>query len=152
MIWLKFTFTLLLSWYPFMCTHEFGHIISAKLNGGQVEEVILVPWRFSQTVISGSTDSLMDVWAGPFIGVLVPCLLCLTLKIIRKSNFYTTTFCGFCLLANGLYLGVGWIDKVGDCKDILANGGNVTSMIIFGLCACASGLLFWHWALEKLRI
>ncbi len=48
---------------------------------------------------------------------------------------------GFCLLANGAYLGLGWIDRVGDAGEILDDGGSRWTLILFGLVAVASGLL-----------
>lgn len=51
---------------------------------------------------------------------------------------------GFCLLANGVYLGLGWIDRIGDAGDILREGGAVWQMVLFGVVASALGLLVWH--------
>jgi hypothetical protein len=131
-----------------MCIHELGHIVSAWFSQGAVEKVVLVPWKFSQTVITGSNNPLMDVWAGPALGVLIPVVIWVSLKKFKKENFYIGVFTGFCLLANGLYIGVGWIDKVGDTGDILNHNGSVASMVAFGLICSIYGFYIWHKCLE----
>ena len=150
-MWPKFLMTLAISWYPFMCIHELGHCISAKINRGSIESVTLVPWRFSQTVIRDSRNPLMDAWMGPVIGVILPLLIWLICKKHPKMDFYSTLFAGFCLLANGLYIGIGWIDKIGDCGDILKHQGNTPSMLFFGILTVIPGFLLWHRALENYR-
>jgi hypothetical protein len=150
-MWIRFVIILLLSWYPFMIFHELGHIISAQINQGSVDQVILVPWKFSQTVISGSKSPLMDIWSGPLCGVLFPLILW-RLAIKSKMSFHLGIFAGFCLLANGLYIGLGWVDGVGDTGDILGHGGNVASMVLFGLLSSISGFYIWHKTLEQKKL
>lgn len=148
MNWAKFIITLLLSWFPFMCVHELGHILSAKINHGTIEEVKLIPWEFSHTIINNSHHPLMDVWAGPIVGCFLPLVIWLLTRNKNTIRFYTGSFAGFCFLANGLYIGLGWIDKVGDTGDIIRNNGNIASMVIFGFIACVSAFMMWHHTLE----
>jgi hypothetical protein len=49
-------------------------------------------------------------------------------------------FAGFCLLANGVYLGAGWIDGIGDAGDILAEGGALWTLLLFGTVSVGAGL------------
>jgi hypothetical protein len=53
-------------------------------------------------------------------------------------------FAGFCLIANGVYLGVGWIDNAGDAGDLLRRGTPVWVLVGFGLLASGGGLYLWH--------
>ena len=53
-------------------------------------------------------------------------------------------FAGFCLVANGAYIGVGWSLEAGDAADLLRMGTPVWLMIAFGLTASAGGLWLWH--------
>ncbi len=41
----------------------------------------------------------------------------------------------------GAYLGLGWIDRIGDAGEILDDGGSPWSLILFGLFAIGGGLL-----------
>jgi hypothetical protein len=53
-------------------------------------------------------------------------------------------FAGFCLVANGLYIGLGSFNHVGDCGEMLRHGSQPWQLWIFGLLAAASGLWLWH--------
>ena len=51
---------------------------------------------------------------------------------------------GFCLIANGAYIGVGVWDAVGDCREMLQTGTPQWVMIAFGIVAVLCGLAVWH--------
>ncbi len=53
-------------------------------------------------------------------------------------------FAGFCLLANGLYLGVGSFDQVGDCGVLLRHGAERWQLWLFGAVMAPLGLWLWH--------
>ena len=53
-------------------------------------------------------------------------------------------FAGFCLLANGVYIGVGWLWRAGDTGDMIRLGTPPWVMIAFGIVAVAVGLASWH--------
>jgi hypothetical protein len=53
-------------------------------------------------------------------------------------------FAGFCLIANGAYLGVGSFDGVGDAGDLLRHGAPVWQLWVFGLMCVPTGLWLWH--------
>src|SRR5262249_2586101 len=53
-------------------------------------------------------------------------------------------FAGFCLIANGAYLGVGWLDRVGDAGDLLKLGVPAWQLVLFGVVTVVPGLYLWH--------
>ena len=52
-------------------------------------------------------------------------------------------FAGFCCVANGTYLGLGWLGPHGDCRTIVQHGGQVWPMICFGVVSSAIGFTLW---------
>lgn len=149
--WLKLLITAILCWYPFMCLHELGHILSAQFTGGRIQEIILVPWKFSQTVIRHSHHPLIDAWAGPLLGVTLPLFAYSLHKKFKRENDFLSILTGFCLMANGLYIGLGWIDKVGHAGDIITHNFSIISMILFGIISSTTGLFIWHQPLEQAK-
>jgi hypothetical protein len=133
---------LMVCWYLMMAVHEGGHVVATVLLGGVVEHVILHPLAISQTVRSGSWSPLADCWAGPLVGTALPVAAWLAARRWRPGTAAELRlFAGFCLLANGVYLGFGWIGRIGDAGEILDDGGSRWSLILFGLVAVGSGLL-----------
>ena len=55
-------------------------------------------------------------------------------------------FAGFCLIANGAYLGVGSFAGIGDAGELLRLGMSVPMLWGFGLLVFPAGLLVWHGA------
>ncbi|QDV36446.1 hypothetical protein [Tautonia plasticadhaerens] len=53
-------------------------------------------------------------------------------------------FAGCCLIANGVYLGVGSFEGVGDAGDLLRYGAPGWQLIAFGLICVPLGLACWH--------
>ena len=53
-------------------------------------------------------------------------------------------FAGFCLLANGAYIGVGSFYRIADAGDLLRHGAAHWQLWLFGLAACPIGLALWH--------
>ena len=51
---------------------------------------------------------------------------------------------GFCLIANGAYLGVGAFDPVGDAGQLLQHGASAWQLAGFGLVTAPLGLFLWH--------
>src|SRR5438105_1787209 len=98
--------------------HESGHVFGAWLTGGRVARVVLHPLTISRTDVADNPHPLVVVWAGPIFGVVVPLLLWGAAAASRLPGaFLLRFFAGFCLLANGLYIGVGSFDRVGDCGE-----------------------------------
>ena len=53
-------------------------------------------------------------------------------------------FAGFCLIANGAYISLGWTDRVGDCGEMLRTGTPIWAMLAFGGITIPLGLYLWH--------
>lgn len=133
------------SWYTMMAAHEFGHVLGAWITGGRVERVVLEFFAFSRTDVSANPHLLIVVWAGPIVGVLVPLLAWAINRVIRRSSDLIARFwAGFCLLANGLYIGAGAFGDIGDAGDMLAAGSPMWALLAFGLVAAGSGLALWN--------
>lgn len=137
--------TLLASWLGMQAVHECGHVLGAWLTGGRVERVVLWPLTISRTDLAHNPSPLLVVWAGPLFGVVVPLLLWLLAALARLPGaFMLRFFAGFCLLANGLYVGVGSFDGVGDCGEMLRHGSQLWQLWLFGAVTAPAGLWLWH--------
>src|SRR5437870_4599390 len=94
--------------------HEFGHVAGAWLTGGQVARVVLHPLTISRTDLDDNPRPLLVVWAGPLCGVLLPLAAWGIVALGRCLGGYLLRFfAGFCLIANGAYIGVGSFDGLG---------------------------------------
>ena len=130
-----------LSWLVMQATHELGHIVAAWLTCGTVERVILEPLAISRTDVSPNPSPLVVAWAGPIVGVALPLFLALAIRgrvagQRSAASAHQTTprfrwdvvpayadfFAGFCLIANGAYIGIGSFDRIGDAGDLLRHG------------------------------
>ena len=58
--------------------------------------------------------------------------------------FLLRFFAGFCLLANGLYIGIGSFDRIGDCGEMLRHGSELWQLWLFGAVTVPAGLCLWH--------
>jgi hypothetical protein len=150
MKYLRLVALCVIAWWPMMAVHELGHIIGSLFSGAKIEKVILWPWTISQTIRSGSNAPAVDTWFGPLFGALAPLLVYLPFR--RKQSLASRLlgfFCGFCLIANGVYLGLGWVDEVGDAGDLIRLGTNPVWLFSIGTLFVISGLYVWH--LESLE-
>ncbi len=132
-------------WLAFMAVHELGHVIAGWATGGTVTKVVLHPLTFSRTDVNPSPEPLIVVWAGPIVGIGLPLLIWgLFFKLKIPGRFLTRFFAGFCLIANGTYLGIGSLDNVGDAGELLSYGSPAWMLWIFGIITVPLGLLLWH--------
>jgi hypothetical protein len=137
--------TILASWLGMQACHELGHIGGAWLTGGRVARVVLHPLTISRTDLVGNPSPLAVVWAGPVVGIAVPLVLWLATATMKLPGaFVLRFFAGFCLLANGLYLGIGSLDRVGDCREMLVHGSQLWQLWLFGAVTAPIGLCLWH--------
>jgi hypothetical protein len=137
--------TLVGSWLGMQAVHELGHVLGAWLTGAEVSRVVLHPLTISRTDLAENPSPLIVVWAGPIVGVLLPLVLWIAAAALRlRIAFVLRFFAGFCLLANGLYLGVGWIDRIGDCGYLLRHGAQPWQMLLFGAATAPAGLWLWQ--------
>lgn len=135
--------TILASWLGMQAIHELGHVVGAWVTGGSVERVVLHPLTISRTDLADNPRPLFVVWAGPLVGVVVPVILWMI--VARWSwSFLLRFFAGFCLIVNGLYIGVGSFDGVGDCGDMLRHGSDRWQLWLFGAVTSPVGLWMWH--------
>ena len=136
---------LALCWFAMMAFHELGHVLGAFISGGTVERVVLSPLTISRTDVTPNPHPLIVVWLGPIFGCVFP-LVAAALVPIRLTFARSTAmfFAGFCLLANGAYIAVGSIDKVGDCGEMLKHGSPIWTLVLFGGVTIPAGFYIWH--------
>jgi hypothetical protein len=133
------------SWLGMQAVHELGHVIGAWLTGGHVSRVVLYPLTISRTDLSANPHPLAVVWAGPLLGVLMPLVLWGAAAACRMPGAYALRFfAGFCLIANGAYIGGGSSDEIGDCGQMLGNGSAPWQLWLFGAVAVILGFTLWH--------
>lgn len=136
---------LLGSWLGMQAVHESGHVVGAWFTGGRVERVVLSPLTISRTDLADNPRPLEVVWAGPIFGVLVPLLIWMVAATARLAEaFVFRFFAGFCLAANGLYIGVGSFSGIGDCGEMLRHGSAIWQLWLFGVVTVPVGLWLWH--------
>ena len=135
--------TVLLSWLWMMAVHEFGHVLHAWLSGGTVSKVVLHPLAISRTDVAADPHPLLVVWGGPVWGCVLPAGTWLMLRGWRYA-FLLRFFAGFCLIANGAYLGAGAVAPVGDAQQLLELGAPALVLTAFGAITIPAGLWLWH--------
>lgn len=137
--------SLLLAWLLMQAVHELGHILAAWMTGGTVTKVVLHPLAISRTDIEPNPGPLVVAWSGPVLGSVVPLIFWVAAEAVRRpSRFWWRFFCGFCLAANGLYIGVGSFGAIGDAGDMLRLGSPIWLLWLFGLITAPAGLAFWN--------
>ena len=133
------------SWLGMQAIHESGHVLGALLTGGRVNRVVLNPLSFSRTDLSDNPSPLFVAWSGPVFGVVAPLFLWIAVAAVQpRSAHFPRFFAGFCLLANGLYIGVGSFGRVGDCDEMLRHGSTPWHLWLFGLLTAPVGLGLWN--------
>lgn len=134
-----------LSWLGMQVVHELGHVLAAWASGETVHRVVIHPLAISRTDATRDRHPLVVAWGGATIGVLLPLgLFALTRALRWEFAYLLRFFAGFCLVANGAYLGVGAFAGVGDVGDLLRLGAPRWALVAFGLAAAPAGLALWH--------
>jgi hypothetical protein len=88
---------------------------------------------------------LVEVWAGPLVGSVVPVLIAVLSALLRcRITYLLWGIAGFCLIANGAYIGIGSIQPIGDAGELIADGMPRWTLAAFGGVAAAGGLWIWH--------
>ena len=125
--------------------HELGHVCGAWLTGGRVSRVVLHPLTISRTDLADNPSPLFVVWAGPVVGVIIPVLMWMLADAAKiRGSFVIRFFSGFCLISNGLYIGIGSFDGIGDCGEMLNHGSSRWQLWLFGAITAPTGLWLWH--------
>ena len=133
------------SWLAMQAVHELGHVLGAVASGGTVTKVVLHPLTFSRTDVHPNPHPLLVVWAGPVVGAALPLLTFLLAWALRWPGAYLFRFfAGFCLLANGLYIGAGSFPALADAGDMLRHGSPQWQLVLFGLATAPLGLYLWN--------
>lgn len=97
-------------WLAIQVVHETGHVLLARITKGEVTKVALHPLIMSRTDLAENPHPLAVVWGGPLLGSILPLLACFVAFLIRIPCVYLFRFsAGFCLVANGVYIGTGWL-------------------------------------------
>jgi hypothetical protein len=132
-------------WLGMQIVHELGHVLTAYACGEAINKVILHPLVISRTDVSHDRHPLLVVWGGPALGTSLPLVLLAIARALRCGLYYVIQFfAGFCLIANGVYLGVGSFGGVGDAGDLLRHGSPQWTLIAFGLVCAPAGLWLWN--------
>jgi hypothetical protein len=125
--------------------HEAGHVVGARVSGGTVVHVELKPWTISRTDVIPNPSPLLVAWGGPISGVVLPLLVWLVVRAARLPIAYLFRFfAGFCLIANGAYIGTGAFIPVGDAAELLRAGSPVWMLAAFGVVSVPAGLALLH--------
>ncbi len=137
--------TIVCAWLGMMIVHEAGHAGVALLTGGRVQRVVLPVVGFSRTDVFPNPRPLAVVWGGPVVGELLPVLAWLLAEALGLSWAYLLRFFGgFCLVANGAYIGAASFERVGDAYPMLLFGSEVWQLWVFGVVSFVAGLWVWH--------
>jgi hypothetical protein len=137
MRWLKLTGLLLLSWCVMVFSHEAGHIIGGWLCGAVLRDADLRPWALPHSRFDPDPYPLVTLWAGPILGAVFPVAAAAAIK--RRWAWFVANFC---LLANGVYLALGWISGGPhlDTSRLLAEGAAPVQIAIY----CALTILLGY--------
>ncbi|MEX1098177.1 MAG: hypothetical protein WED34_19190 [Planctomycetales bacterium] len=134
-----------LCWLGMMAVHELGHVLAAWSTGGTVARVVLHPLAISRTDVEPNPAPLVVAWGGPLAGVALPLLIWAVFAAARIPGVYLWRFfAGFCLIANGAYIGAGSFERIGDAGEMLRHGTPIWLLWLFGLSTVPAGLFLWH--------
>ena len=137
--------TLLACWLGMQDVHELGHILAAWTVGATVEQVVLHPLTISRTDVASNPSPLIVVWGGPLFGITLPALAWLAAeRLTLPGAFLVRFFAGFCLIANGAYIGAGSFQGIGDAGQMLRQGSPLWLLMLFGVVTVPAGLWLWN--------
>jgi len=128
-----------------MGVHEFGHVLHACCSGGSVSRVSIPAFGFSLTEIGHNPSPHFVAWGGPVWGSLLPLGMWGLARACKQRYWFVVRFfAGFCLVANGAYLGVGSIIRAGDAGDLMSYGSPQWLLVAFGVVTVPVGLYLWN--------
>lgn len=134
-----------IGWLTMMLVHETGHVLGAIASGGTIRQVVWHPMVLSRTDVEPNPHPLIELWAGPIVGSLLPLIaasICLAFRL--RTAYLIWVVAGFCLIANGAYIGIGAFDPVGDARELIAHGMSRWPLALFGFIAATAGVWTWH--------
>lgn len=134
-----------LCWLGMQAVHEFGHVLHASIGGGTVTRVVLHPLTISRTDVDPNPRPTFVTWGGPLWGSVLPLVAWGIARVMRCRAWPVLAFfAGFCLIANGAYLGSAVWLPVGDAADLLRQGTPLWRLVVFGLITIPLGLRLWN--------
>jgi hypothetical protein len=139
------------AWLAMMALHEVGHALHAVTSGGRVTGVTLPLIGFSRTDVAPNPHPQWTAWGGPLWGCLLPMIALGIARRFRRPRNPARVFAGFCMIANGAYLGLGPWMTAGDGHDLIRHGAPRWTLMLFGAIATAGGLYLWHLATQTTR-
>ena len=131
-------------WLGMLAVHELGHVFAAWCSGATVERVVLLP--ISRTDTSNVECPLFVYGAGAVFGVAFPVFFWwVASRIYRKAAHLFRFFAGFCLVANGAYIGCDF-STAGptDAGLLMEHGASRLILILFGIVCVFGGIFLWH--------
>ena len=142
--WIFVLFFLTACWFGMLAVHELGHVLSAWCSGATVVRVVMLPISYTET--AHVEYPLFVYGAGAVVGVIFPVLLWLIVRQFRwKTVYLFRFFAGFCLVANGAYIGLDFsVTGPTDAGLLIEHGAHRLLLVIFGIVCVATGLFLWH--------
>lgn len=139
------TLILYASWMGMLLVHELGHVLHALVSGGRVAAIKMPLFGFSQTLVQLNPHELLVAAGGPVWGILIPLAATGVFRLMKVGvPDWLKFFAGFCLIANGTYIGVGWTMRAGDAHDLSRLGASKWLLTSIGAIALVGGLMIWH--------
>lgn len=117
--WATLAALLAASWITMTTTHELGHLVGGWIGGAELQDFNIVPWRLPYSLHAPDPRPQLTLWSGPLVGALVPFAIGMAI-----GHPFARFIGDFCLLANGVYLLLGWFSGAGhlDTPRMLAAG------------------------------
>jgi hypothetical protein len=132
-------------WLAFMGVHELGHVLAGWLTGGSVNKVVFHPLTISRTDVEPNPQPLLVAWAGPILGIAIPLLVWGLIRLFYLPGDYLARFfAGFCLIANGAYIGIGSFENIGDAGEMRLHGSPIWVLWLFGIVTVPLGFQIWN--------
>jgi hypothetical protein len=110
-----------------------------------VQYVVLHPLAISYTHPGENPHPLVVAWGGAIWGCALPLAMLAIVRVVARPFAYLATFfAGFCLIANGAYLGADALLRGGDGRELVGAGSPPWLLVMVGLAAVAGGLWLWN--------
>lgn len=136
------------AWLGMTALHEFGHVLNAWLSGGRVTAVELPPRGLGHTLVSPDPHPQFVAWGGAFWASLLGLLMIPLARRNELWRWFAGFFAGTCLIANGVYVGLGGFlgdaNGADDAHELLRHGARSWQLVVFGILTSVIGLRIWH--------